>query len=244
MTAFSLATILLLNTPPQGASSINPYAQQLQAAQSLTASVTIRPTGAAAQSISFIYSKPNLARIQWPGGTIIADGTSITRFDKAANTYSVADQTHPAFREIVFGDDVSMFRAFFDPDSMKSVYRQKPAGQKNRKGLVLQAVEVALDLDGHKTALYLFDSMMLPRQIELTVAKGGEKATTLWDIETITLGPSPAPTSNFTFAPPPGARKLTQAELESDKWYTNIDEARAVAAKTKRAVFVDFYADW
>lgn len=244
MLALGLSAVLLVAHPTQGTANFGAYAQQLQAAQILSATLTVRPLGGAAQNLKFKYGKPNLAKIEWPGGMVLADGKSITRYDRAANTYSVVEQTDQGFREIVFSDDASIFRAFFDPDAMKTVYRQKPAGQKNRKGMALQAVEVTLDSQGQRTALYLMDSSMLPRQIELTVAKGTEKATTLWDIDTLALGSAPEPAESFAFSPPAGSRKLTEAELQSDKWYTNIEEAKAVAAKTKRAVFVDFYADW
>jgi thioredoxin len=48
----------------------------------------------------------------------------------------------------------------------------------------------------------------------------------------------------FAFKAPEGSRELSLEEMMSDKWYHDLDEAKEVASKTGRKIFVDFYATW
>ena len=52
------------------------------------------------------------------------------------------------------------------------------------------------------------------------------------------------PASQFGFKAPTDAEEVSEAEWNSAKWLTSLDEARAAAAKSNKLIFVDFMAEW
>ena len=74
----------------------------------------------------------------------------------------------------------------------------------------------------------------------VVVACGSEAGTRILDCKSLELTKAVV----FAFQPPAGSKEVDEAMLYSDRWYTDLEEAKKVAAATKRVLFVDFYADW
>ena len=115
---------------------------------------------------------------------------------------------------------------------------------KNRKGMTLNVVDIAIDSAASKqVVMYLSQQDNIARQAEIVVKGHGDKETLIVDTKSLSVGNAPD-AKNFAFNAPDGSRELTAEELNSAKWFTDLEEAKKVAARTKRLLMVDFYADW
>jgi len=63
------------------------------------------------------------------------------------------------------------------------------------------------------------------------------------DTKSLTLN-GDVPKSAFVFDPPADSRELTLAEINSAKWYYDLDEAKQAAQASNKMIFIDFYATW
>lgn len=231
-----------------GAGLLSAYSKALNSAQSLTVNYTIQRIGGTKDEYTVSFAKPNLVRIDKPGELIVADGTTITTYDKTNKTYFKRPQDAGELKQILTSDEYSLWAAFFNPE----VYAKTPSrslGQKNRKGMVLNTVETSASTGkGSKSVtLYLSQGDSLARQAEIVMTEGSDKVSYVLDTKSITLSNTPDSSANaetFAFKAPEGSRELTAEELNSNKWYTDLEEAKAVAARTNRLLLVDFYADW
>lgn len=234
---FGVMSSANLAAPP--ADSLNGYVDAMKAAQSLKASYTVTIIGGESREYSVELSKPNLMRFDSPSQQVIADGTNITTFDKAAKTYYKKPQSDAEIFEMLNGDELSIFAGFFNEKAFKDL-KTTTGGSKNRKGMKLDVVNGTFR-NGKTVAFYL-DAKSLARQLELTYPDTKQK--TLVDTKDLVLGDKAGSADQFAFKAPEGSRELTLDELMSDRWFTDIEEARKVAVKTNRLLFVDFYADW
>jgi len=242
-----IAALALIVWAQSGSGLLSSFAKALSSAESLTVNYTIQRIGGTKDEYTLSLAKPNLVRIEKANELIVADGTTITTYDKANKTYFKQPQTAEDFKALLSSDEFNLWASFFDAN----LYAKTPsrsAGTKSRKGMVLNAVETNADGKGIKTVtLYLSQGDNLARQSEIVMVEGKEKISYVLDTKSITLGTTADSSANaktFAFKAPEGSRELTQEELNSDKWYTDLEEAKAVAAKTKRILLVDFYADW
>ncbi len=220
------------------------FTKALTDAQALSATFTYQRIGGVAQNFKIDVAKPNKLRLDKPNELIVADGTTIVTFDKKANTYSKAAQTPAAIKAIVAEDEFSLFAPFFNADAYDSLSKVTAAGTKNRKGTALNVVEAQVDKNGLKTATFYIDpASNLARQLEYGFTDNGQVTRTLIDTKEIKVSAS-ADSSLFAFKAPDGARELSADELNSDKWYHDLEEAKKIASATHRKIFVDFMATW
>lgn len=219
------------------------YAKALAGAQSLSATFTYQQIGGSSAAFKVDLAKPNFARIDRANELIVADGKTITVFDKKQNTYFKVAQTNEELSKYFSEDEMHLFVPFFNPVFFDK-FKVSDGGTKNRKGVAMSVVEAQLDQRGVKKATYYIDpTSKLARQVEFAYSDTGQVVRMLVDTKEFTLS-NDIDAALFAFKAPDGSRELTAEEMASDAWYTNLDEAKAVAKKTKRLLFVDFYADW
>lgn len=226
-----------------GASLLGGYQKALTEAQTLTAEYTVMHNLGAKTAIRIDLAKPNMAKIDRPNELIVADGKTITTYDKANKTYFKQEQTAALLRDALSADEYMVWHAFFVPDYFGKTV-SKNLGKKNRKGAVLNAVEAKADADGRKVVtFYLGDKDNLLRQAEIVVNNPDGKDSVVLDTTNVVVGGA-VDANLFAFKAPDGSRMLTADELNSAKWYSDLDEAMKVAARTKRLVMIDFYTEW
>lgn len=220
------------------------FVKAMTDATSLSATFTYQKIGGTAQSYTIDLAKPNMVRIDKAGQTIVADGKTIVTYDKQAKTYVKAPQSDAELGRLFNDDEFSLFAPFFSPNAFDKLAKVAPAGTKNRKGISMQVVEATVDAKGFKKATFYIDpSNNVARQLEITFSDGPEVVRTLVDVKDIKVG-GQADAALFAFKAPEGSRELSMEEMNSDKWYYDLEEAKAVAKKTNRQIFVDFYAVW
>lgn len=218
------------------------YAKTLSEAKSLKTTYTVQSLDGAPQAYQLDLAKPNMARIESPTEIITADGSTIFHFDKAQKTYYRDPQTDEALKALLGGDAFDLWRAFFNPNSLSKA-TAKSLGTMNRKGMQVNAVEASL-LDGKKKIVfYLATQDNLARQGEISYSDQSSSERLLVQTKSLELG-GEASASQFAFKAPDGSRELTEEERLSAEWYDDLEKAKEVAAKTKRLIFIDFYAEW
>lgn len=238
-----LAAVALYVWAQSGSGLLAGYQKAMTDAQSLSVEYTVMRNLGAKTPIRIDLAKPNMARIDRPNELIVADGKVVTTFDKSAKTYFKAPQTDAGLKALLTPDEVLIWNAFFVAD-MFSKTASKNLGKKNRKGMILNAVEMKIDPEGRKMlTLYLGDKDNVARQAEFIVNNVDGRESLVLDTTSVVIG-QPADPSVFAFKAPEGSRQLTMDELNSAKWYTDLDEAFKVAGRTKRIVMVDFFTEW
>lgn len=218
------------------------YATKLNAAESLKVSYTMQKMDGAPASFELELAKPNLARIDTPDELIVADGASIIRYSKGEKTYFKEAQTAAGLKQLLNQDEFGLWLSFFDSGAFNKV-AAKSLGTLNRKGMKVNAVEAAFN-DGKKKVVYYLDAdQNLARQAEISYADGKSSDVMIVNTKSVEIGGA-ANSSHFTFKAPAGARELSMDELTAGKWYYDLEEAKSIAAKTGKKIFVDFMASW
>jgi outer membrane lipoprotein-sorting protein len=230
----------LLLTPAVGPGDLNDFRQTLLDAKSLTATVTTQVIGGGATSTEIALSKPNLAKISGNGKTIVADGTTITTLDLAQKTFVKQPQTADALNALFTTNETLLFGSFFDAKSLWNPKIVRTFGPVNRKGASVNGVEIALNAEGtKKLTVYINPTDKLARQAEFTV--GSE--TKILEAKDLAIN-GDVVASLFKFTAPAGVKEISLSDLNADKWYSNLEEAKKIAASTNKKIFVDFMAEW
>lgn len=230
----------------QGGASgaLSGHAKALAEAQGLSATFSYQRIGSTPTSLKIDLAKPGFARIDRSSELIVADGKTITILDRKANTFFKAAQTDAELAKYFTEDEFNLFAPFFNAKAFDKFAKVTANGTKNRKGMTMNVVEAQIDQKGLKKATYYIDpATNLARQVEYVMTDGPEAVRVLVDTKEFTLS-TEVNADMFAFKAPEGSRELTQEEMNSDKWYTNLDEAKEAAKKSKRLLLVDFYADW
>jgi outer membrane lipoprotein-sorting protein len=240
----SIATVAVLAFAAQGGGLLESFVRALNNAETLSATYTVVAIGGTAEAYQVDLAKPNQARIDTPRELIIADGKTITTYDKANKTYYKRPQTNEELRAMFGPDELNLWASFFDAKAYANVVSTRQAGTRNRRGMTLNVLEASFDRENRrKVTFYLHQQDNVARQAEILVKDQSGEFSTVIDTRSVVLGEK-ADESLFAFKAPDGAREITEEELSIGRWYTDLDEAFRVAARTKRLLMVDFYADW
>jgi len=239
-----LAALVLAQV--RGTDLLANFAKALNGAKSVSSTYTVQRVGDTATTYKVDLAKPNKARIDTPTQLIVADGTTITTYDKGDKTYYKKPETDADLKAIFASNDLGLFGAFFDADYYKNVVAAKAAGQKNRKGVTYDVVENSMDAAGKlKVSLYLDPSDKLAKIAEINMVDKDAKVNDTLLVMTKELSVNGAPAASlFAFSAPDGSREISLEEMNAGKWYDNMAEAQAMSKKLNKPILVDFYADW
>lgn len=228
-----------------GNDMLGSYAKSLNAAKSLSTTMTVQRIGGSSSTLTVDLAKPNKARIDTPTQLIVADGTNIITYDKGDKSYFKKPETDSDLKDLFKSDELNLFGSFFDADFYKGkVVSSKSGGQKVRKGVSYDVVVASMDTKGKKTASFYLDPKdKLAKVGEFVLNDAGATETVLVMTKDYSVDGNQAATM-FAFNAPDGSREITAEELNAGKWYENLGEAEAMAKKLNRPLFVDFYADW
>jgi thiol-disulfide isomerase/thioredoxin/outer membrane lipoprotein-sorting protein len=234
--AFSMLSVPTTET----GSTFDTFVSALNNAKTLVAEYTLTPVGGAPTQYKIVLSKPNQARIETPTQTILADGTHLSFANKVDKTFYKKPQTDAELKAILKGDSFKIWSGFFGGVSSKDFTMVKEMGVKNRRGMSLSSVEIAHDKDGRiTTTLYVDQADSLVKQAELLTKGAGGEDRVILNVDSIGIDGN-AQLGSI----PDGFRELSLEEMNSDKWYSSLEEAIKVATSSNRKIFVDFYADW
>lgn len=240
--AFVAAAIAVAARP--AADLLNGHAQALNTAKSLQVEFSLMKLGGAPVSYKLSYAKPNMARIETPTQILVADGSKITVYDKAANTYYKKDQSAAAFKELIHDEPVLLWSGFFNKDIFAKASGIKANGEKNRKGMSLKVVDAILSTEtGDATTLYIAPDAVA-RQAEFKNVKDKNVPVVILDTQSVTIGTADVDASTMAFKAPANSKEVEASAMMGFKWYDNFDAALKDAKETNRVVMVDFYTTW
>jgi len=244
-----LCALLLFSAAYAGAQNagvqlLEKFESALYSAKTLSVTYTVQLIGDSATTYKLELAKPNLAKIDSPTELIVADGTKITTYDKAKKTYYKRAQTDQELSKLLAKSELSLWAGFFNENVAAKYTSVHSLGTKARKGITYNAVEFNMPA-GRPTVVtyYLHETDFIARQAEYNVTDGSVTDIVIFDAKSVAVGTSADP-AKYAFAPPDGSRELTEAELNSAKWYTDLDEAMQVAKSTNRMLMVFCSADW
>lgn len=238
------ALVAVLFAQGQGSQLLANFQKALTDAKSLSANYKVMPVSGAPSEVTLELAKPNMAKIDTATELIIADGETITTYNKAEKAYFKKPQTTDDLKALFRTDDLGLWAGFFSDKPMAGAATAKSLGAKNRKGMTLNTVEVAGDAKGRKMmTLYLNNQDNVLRQAEIVINDQGVKDTTIIDTKSLVLG-GEANRDLFAFKPPAGSKEVSWEEINSAKWVYDLEEAKQLAAKTGKKIFVDFMATW
>jgi outer membrane lipoprotein-sorting protein len=240
--AAALAAVILAQG--QGTQLLANFSKALSDAMSLSTNYKVIPVGGTPLEINLDLAKPNKARIDTPTELIVADGTTITTYNKAEKSYFKRPQTADDLKALFRGDELAIWSGFFNAKALAGAGAAKSLGTKNRKGMTLNVVETPVDAQGRKVVTYYLNSQDgVARQAEIVINDQGVKDTTVIDTKTLTIGATPGKDA-FAFNAPSGSKEVSWEEMNSARWVYDLEEAKSLAAKSGKKIFVDFMATW
>lgn len=220
------------------------YIGSLQKAESLKVAFSVQTLGGGpAEQFTLTLQKPNLARIEKPGATIVADGAKITFYDKKEEQYYSRNQTAAELNALFDTDEMRIWSPFFNAKAFEKA-PAKAEAPVTRKGLSLGVVKVPLDAQTAKVmTLYYAQTDGVARQATFDMMDKGVKTTRLIDTLSVVVN-QPAAKELYVWSPPAGSKEVKEEDLVAAKWVTSLDEAIELATKSKRRIMVHFTADW
>lgn len=224
-----------------GRALLDSFNKAIYDAKSLSVTFSSQTITGARGDYAIDLVKPNKARVETPHVILIADGTNITTFSKDRQTYCKQAQTDSGLKQMFQSDQLSLWKPFFDSNGIQGALAAMATGTKMRKNMVFNVLELQMNMDATKTlTLYMDPQDNLPRQAEFESAVLGSGETLVVDTKKFAVGAEIKP-STFEFAAPDGAREQSPDEFFADRWYTDIDSAKLVAARTNKLVLVFFF---
>lgn len=234
------------DSTPAAIAALNATADALYAAKTLSTTVTSQTVDSAPKTFRIFLSKPNKLRFDTPTSAIVADGNNIITLDKARNVYVKQAQTPELFHKVFDGDEIGIFKGFFFRDEMNfGTVRKAPSRLRHNMKMDVLEIAMGADVDArNRTLLRLFIDPQdhLARQAEMeSTARAEAEGATLIDFADLTVNGA-EPTDGFAFHAPDGAQELSVDDFNADKWYTDLDEAKAVAARTHKKLLIFVYS--
>jgi outer membrane lipoprotein-sorting protein len=209
VSAVLVASARQANLPDDLAGDFN----KLSSAKSLKVEYSYRKVGEAPQDYKLSFSKPNMFRLDYSAGFIMADGKSIYRFDKGSKTYTVKDETEKAFAAFWKRPDVLAWAPFFEEHPADRMTTIKEAGDHTLKGTPTKEFDIVLKEAGGSVSLYIDPVNGVAKGFDL---KKDDKDY-LAIASTVTVGTDALPDTLFAFTPPDGSKKVDV--LASDATY-------------------------
>lgn len=186
-------------------------------AKTLTASCTEQSvsalsTGTGSLTFTVSLSKPNKARIDMPDELIVADGVTITTYDKNGKSFMKKAQTDGELKALFASPELGIFAAFFDAGCYDKVHTGR-VSKRSRRGASYDCVETDFELEGKQSAAFYLDSASkMMRIIELTPAEGAEKTTIVIFAKELEVDGKQAD-DLYTFSAPAGSHEITLEDL-------------------------------
>ncbi|MEJ5169518.1 MAG: thioredoxin family protein [Fimbriimonadales bacterium] len=219
------------------------HAQALAEAQSLRVEYTVQSVGGAPAKYSVALAKPNLLRLESDAALVVSNGKEIVTYDKKEKTYVTQPLTDALLASALEPAEWAVWAPFFAPRAMEGAKAVRLLGQRVRKGTPLVAAEIDWPGKMGRATLYADPRDGIVRQAEWTRTEPSGSKTVVMDARSLIVGGTVAADA-FAFRAPEGSRQVTLEELNALKWLTDFDQALALASKTGKYVFVDFYTDW
>lgn len=226
----------------QAGSPLSAWAQKVNGLKSLQADVVVSQPNAPSQTYKIAFAKPSSFKVDDAKETIVADGKTITVFDKGENYFYTRPQTDAELKALVKPDQYALFRAFFDAKAFDGV-KSRAGASKSLGGETVTPIEFAPEAGSPKTITVYVGPDGLARKGESALPTQQGKISSVLTAKNVVIDGEMTEEA-FAFKAPDGAQEIQYADLQAAKWFTDLDEAKVIAAKSGRKIFIDFAAEW
>ncbi len=218
------------------------WQESLKGKKSISAKVTVQEVGGSSNGYTIDMKKPNLLRLDTSSVLVVADGTTITTYDKKGGYFYKQPQTKEDMKVLLDDDQYALFTGFFGetPKAMKSVDGDK----RTLGGDQVLEVKAIYDKDGKKTQTFFVGSDNIAKRSSIDAKKKeGDPYKAVVVAKDVVVDGSSAD-SLFAFSAPDGIKEINYQDLISSKWFYDLDEAKLIASRTHKKIFIDFMASW
>lgn len=236
-----IAFSLILNA---GSPGFTNWQQTLASKNSISGKVVVQVVGGASSTVSFDFKKPNLFRIEKADEVLVGDGTTITTYEKKGKIFYKRPQTKEDFEIILHDDKLSMFSGFFGvkPAVVKTV----DGSSRTLGGEQFKEINAFFDQGGMKKSSFFVGSNGVVTRSNFTFKGVGLDAKTVSQVHVAkdVVLDGKAGDELFAFKAPGDAKEISYEDLVASKWFYDLDEAKLIAERTGKKIFVDFMASW
>jgi thiol-disulfide isomerase/thioredoxin len=240
LVTLAAAALVLTNAPAK--TQLDNFTAKINAADSLNVSYKVIEVAGATTDYVVNLAKPNKAHLETPGRIIIADGDKITYFDRKSNKFYKKTQTPELLKEAFDDMSLSVWLPFFDGKAFEGLNSIRDAGKQKIGGQDLSVVEVKADAKGETAMKFYLDAESMPKRVAFDIK--GNSGTVSSILSTNKIDMSAGAGDLFAFAPPSGSTEISEADLVTNKWFHNFDEAQNAAKATGKLIMIDFMASW
>lgn len=242
--AYTMVPALLLGGQGSTSSGFTKWQSALNSKESISAKVIIQTVGGTSNAYTIDLKKPNIARIENESELVIADGTSITTLDKKGKIWYKRPQTSEDFNVMLSEEKYSLFSGFFGikPKTVKTT----DGASRTLGNETVTEVKAILDKTGKKTASFYVGTDGIAKRSAVAAdskVKPGEKVQIITSASDVVVN-GKASADLFAFKAPSGATEIDYQDLIASKWFSDLDEAKLIASRTKKNIFIDFMASW
>ncbi len=237
------AGMAAIATPAFAPSGLADFSKALKDAQTLKANYTVQAIGGARDRYTVELQKPNLFHIETPTQILVSDGKNLTTYDKSDGVFYKQPVTQAAIGSVLNPEPLNIWAGFFNSQALKAV-SSKNLGTKSLGGQTLDGVEATFDKESNRVVTYfLHPTDKVARLAQIDLKKSGEKTTLVINAKDVQVG-GPLSADAFAFKAPEGSKETTMEEMASSRWLTDIEEAKSLAKKTGKKIFMDCMASW
>ncbi len=231
-------------TNSAGKAIITSLGASLTSAKTMAGSYIVQDIGGAQRTYSIALQKPNLARVETPDMLYVADGKNLTIYDKGDQSFVKMPQNIGDLRGIFAYEDLNVWAGFFTENAYRPVATASK-GTKTISGKQAKAVEAIYDANEQRVVTYYVDTTdgIAHKALVQYKRKESDAKSVLIDAPDVALNKA-LKADTFEFKAPSDARELSVDEYNGGRWYTDMEQAKSIAQKSGKRIFVDFMASW
>lgn len=173
----------------------------------MTVKFKVMQVGGASVDHTLTFDKPGRLRWETPVQLVIADGKTLTTYDKARNLYSQSPITEGWTKQVFADPAVWVWSAFFDTNFLKPIISTKKVGGRSVKGVAL--TDFHIEREGLSIGVSTDDAAGIVRNYTYRIAGQGDFIVQASDV---LFSKKPKDDALFAFTPPEGAMKKSDAE--------------------------------
>lgn len=218
------------------------YEEALAEAEQLNVTYTVNEIGGGVHTVQAEFSKPNRARVTTPRGFFVADGTTVSVFDRAENHFYSRPQTDEILWEELRNEPtLAIYTRFFGEQALTGMERRTGGSTVNRAGRQLVSLQATLPANQGNVQIFVDPETHMPKQALWNITQRPARELVINADNVAMTGVS---ASRFAFAAPDGARQVNYADLMASQWIEDPAEGFRVAQQRGGLTLMHFTATW
>jgi thiol-disulfide isomerase/thioredoxin len=243
MTAIIALSILASSSNHAGTSStFKTWQENLASKTSLSAKVSVQEVGGGQTNYTITLKKPNSLRVDKTDELIVGDGKEITVFNKKDNTFYKKPQNDDELRVILKKDEYSLFSGFF-PVSKPNPTSTTDGASRTLSSETVKEVIAMYDAKGDKKQSFFVGSDNLVKRSQMSIKAKDKTIQLVFNAKDVVVGGTVSD-EMYAFKAPKDSKEIDYQDLISSRWIYDLDEAKLIAGKLDKMIFIDFMADW